>query len=420
MKNLLVLILFPLLLFGLERVNLIKNHGFEKEDSSWEVYTGFLEYIENDSAKANKHDSERSYSGIFSSSADTRSIHGDPTPPGIVRDSAVVIQGFALTKTLSDLDSLTWAMKVLPHSAGFTYESAIYISMILNAGKTDWIWAVYGYYNPLLTPGGDNVHRKINNIPLTNDTSWINYEKSIHNDWQVNRGLSPDLKLDSFAVSGLGLIQGGWMGQKAYFDDIRLTGYADYDVGVKGILSKDSVWKNTGYTPTARIKNYGRKAADSFLVIAEIKGGSGVVYADTLTWSLTADTEDTVSFKEFMPYSANYTLTITTVMTPDESDEDDAMSKTLYGTGIVEQPIPAGLVFNVSSFASYPQVSYSLPLGEKGTISLYDPAGRRIESPLKVIGSGSVTINSALSSGVYFIKLETGKISITKKAIILR
>ncbi|NLI98300.1 T9SS type A sorting domain-containing protein [bacterium] len=239
------------------------------------------------------------------------------------------------------------------------------------------------------------------------------------------RKYSPQTTVDSFILMGWGnwATPSVWYGQKIYWDDIRLTGYADYDVGVKGILSGDSVWKSTAYTPTARIKNFGRKVADSFLVIGQIEGGSGVVYADTLTWSLTADTEDTVSFKEFKPSdAANYTLTVSTVMTPDESDEDDVMSKTLYGSGIEEQPIPQALNLDVISLQvgeGVLRVSYSLPLGEQGTISLYDPTGRRSEN-LRVKGEGKVSFKSGLASGVYFIRLETEKMSVTKKTLLLR
>jgi hypothetical protein len=107
-------------------------------------------------------------------------------------------------------------------------------------------------------------------------------------------------------------------------------------------------------------------------------------------------------------------------MTPDESDEDDAMSKTLYGSGIEEQP-PQVLDLDVlSSLAGEGvlRVRYSLPIGEQGTISLYNPTGRKAES-LRVQGSGSIGLKSNLSSGIYFIRLEAKNTTITKKAVIL-
>lgn len=166
-----------------------------------------------------------------------------------------------------------------------------------------------------------------------------------------------------------------------------------------------------GYFPTL---NAWRRAADSFLVIATIERGSGVVYADTLTWSLAADTEDTVSFKEFKPSDAsNYTLTASTLMTTDESDEDDKVLQWIT-TADVNEPVTPVTHPSLDVARNTPSsllVSYSLPLGEQGTISLYDPTGRRIES-LTVTGSGSINLKSNLSSGVYFVKLETGSISL--------
>ncbi len=112
---------------------------------------------------------------------------------------------------------------------------------------------------------------------------------------------------------------------------------------------------------------------------------------------------------------ASYTLTVSTAMTPDESDEDDVMSKTLYGTGILETPSSSLLQLEVLALSS---IRYSLPAGEQGTISLYDPTGRRVES-IRVQGSGKVSFKSGLATGVYFIRLETGHSSIVRKAIVL-
>ncbi|NLI97969.1 T9SS type A sorting domain-containing protein [bacterium] len=311
-------------------------------------------------------------------------------------------------------------MKIIPPVVGYNYLYEVFMGMLLDAGNPDVTWAIYRYYKPSQSLERLNSYGKMYiEFTLSDDTSWIEWKRSVKTDWVINRGLSTNLVLDSIYLVSYGSLQGGWFGQKVYIDNIRLTGYADYDVGIKGILSGDSVWKNTGYTPTARIKNFGRKPADSFLVIAEIKNGVNIVYSDTMPYFLPADTEDTVSFKEFTPPDAsNYTLTVSTLMTPDESDEDDEMSKTLYGSGIEEQPIPSGLAFEVSSFTPSPRVSYSIPAGQQGTISLYDPSGRRIES-YRVQGEGQVAIKAGLSSGVYFVKLETGKANLTRKAVVL-
>ena len=410
MKRLCVLVILPAMLFALEKVNLIKNSGFERDSEEWREVTGGDS--PSDTAIANSHDDEKAFAGYYSGSCDTRMV-------GSTGDSAVLIQGFPVVKTVSDIDSLLLDLSVIPKDNLATHTMSARIVLYIDTQTPNYQFACYFIKAPDLSvsPPSDFISLGVSDFP--SDTNWHFFLKGIKTDL-LGHGISADSKVDSFYVLGWGGYFPPWRGQKIFWDDIRLTGYADYDVGLKGILSGDSVWKNTGYTPTARIKNFGRKPADSFLVIAQIEGGSGVVYADTLTWSLTADTEDTLSFKEFKPSdAANYTLTVSTLMTPDESDEDDAMSKALYGTGVAE-PVtpPENLVLEVSSMIPFPRVSYSLPLGQQGTISLYDPTGRKVES-VRVQGSGKVEMRARLASGVYFIRLETGHSSIVRKAIVL-
>ncbi|NLI97073.1 T9SS type A sorting domain-containing protein [bacterium] len=64
-------------------------------------------------------------------------------------------------------------------------------------------------------------------------------------------------------------------------------------------------------------------------------------------------------------------------------------------------------------------IRYYLPSGERGTLTVYDPSGRSIES-YRVQGEGKVAMRANLPSGVYFIKLEAGKASVTKKVVVLR
>jgi hypothetical protein len=114
-------------------------------------------------------------------------------------------------------------------------------------------------------------------------------------------------------------------------------------------------------------------------------------------------------------------LTVRTVMEPDESDEDDEMSKTLYGTGISE-PVThlAPITLDVRSLTHPLRVSYALPYGEQGTLTLYDATGRRIER-VNVKASGSIEeFTSALPSGIYIVRLESGHGSISRKAVVLK
>jgi hypothetical protein len=198
-------------------------------------------------------------------------------------------------------------------------------------------------------------------------------------------------------------------------------GYADYDVGVKEILSGDTLEVGTPYQPVARIKNFGRENADSFLIIAEIKDGASIIYVDTLPWALEGDTEDTVTFADFdPPFTGPYTLTIRTHMEPDECDEDDEMSKEIGHSAIAEATLPEGLSLKVVGMSrGVLKVSFETPNGQVGNLSVYDATGRRIER-MAVTRSGSVEFNSALASGVYIVRLEVAGRSVTRKAVVVR
>jgi hypothetical protein len=64
-------------------------------------------------------------------------------------------------------------------------------------------------------------------------------------------------------------------------------------------------------------------------------------------------------------------------------------------------------------------INYFLGEGQQGTLSVFDPSGRKVRS-LAVEGSGQMNLGHELVSGVYFVKLETEKASVTKKTVVLR
>ncbi len=61
---------------------------------------------------------------------------------------------------------------------------------------------------------------------------------------------------------------------------------------------------------------------------------------------------------------------------------------------------------------------YSLSQGEQGTIELYDASGRMVSS-LAVRRQGEVKV-AAFSAGVYFARLESGSVGVTRKIVIVR
>jgi hypothetical protein len=425
MRRVSVFIFLPLILFALERVNLIRNASFECEDSVWIVESG--SWREPNPAVGTTKDSSKSVTGSFSASADTRE---SPSWMLFLKgDSVAISQDFIVSKKLADLDSLCWYQSILPRTNCYTSDYCLVGFAYADPERNGF---GYGFINPGYS-GVDywiNIPKKISD----DDLVWRSFEKSLQQDFVESSLVSPNQELASFVLDSWGVWfdDNLWRGQKIHIDDIRLMGYADYDVGVKYLLSPDSIGTSEAlgeslcnspladYTPVAGIKNFGREDAD-FSVVAEIWEGETQVYYDSLPWSLTSDTEDTVSFKDFTPSNAaNHTLIVRTVMKPDESDEDDEMSKTLYGTGISE-PVTHldAITLQVRSLASPLQVSYFLPYGEHGTLTLYDATGRRVER-IDVRGSGKVELESTLPSGVYIVQLETKQATITKKAVVLR
>jgi len=420
MKVAAMLLLLPLVLGALERVNLLKNAGFEREDEAWHAYTGMTRPpVAYDSAKANAHDPERAFTGSFSASVDTRTRPGDDDLPLMFFDSAVVIQGLQIPKTMSDLDSLIWRMKIIPRELNYKLTAVFGVSLSFDRSESFWKWCRYSFHGPAVNPGLDGTHRKVLNFDAPDDTSWLEYRRLPSTDW-LGKGILPTSVLDSIAIVSYGGYY--WLGQKVYWDDVQLMGYADYDVGVKEILSGDSIQPSMIYIPEARIKNFGRENAPEFYVIAEVWEEETRIYYDSLPWSLDSDTEDIVSFKELIlepPLVPQYTLTIRTVMEPDECDEDDQLSKFLIYTGIAEAPTTDHMTLEVRSLTTPLRVAYSLPYAESGTLTLYDAAGRKIER-LTIRGSGEVSFSTTLPSGVYFVRLESADLTITRKAVLLR
>ncbi|MBN2379854.1 T9SS type A sorting domain-containing protein [candidate division WOR-3 bacterium] len=263
-------------------------------------------------------------------------------------------------------------------------------------------------------------------VNYEDDTLWHLLERDVYND--INEyekyPIPMDATLDSIILWGVSKSSplGYWRGQKIYFDDVRLMGYADYDVGVKEITS---VTETIPCTPSALIKNFGREPAE-FSVVAEILQGETILYADTLPWFLPSDTEDTVSFSTFTPPDTGaYLLRIYTVMDAppaiDESDADDEKTMELHFEAITEPPVthPELLTFEVKPSMSAPlQVSYSLPKGYTVALTLFDLSGRR-EDAKQVRGYGSATFSPEVAAGVYIVRLEASGTTLSRKVVVV-
>jgi len=415
-------ILLSVKLFALETVNLIKAHGFEHNVDAWtaEVGTTNPGYSE---AEAELQDSDIIYEGSYSAMSNT--INRPENVPPDTRDTAIFYQDFVVPKQLQDFDSL-YFLYFDSCDIDSVRHACFSFDLMTELGPGTYLTLRYHFYNddPFVTPsevGG----RKIFPIQVTLN-EWTEFSADIYEDFVNKKAVAPTQEIERVVLRNFGMqIESGqyygWWGQKVYWDDIRLMGYADYDVGVKEIISESSLTIDSAYVPMARIKNFGRENADSFLVIAVIEDSTFIAYIDTLPWSLPADTEDTVSFAEFVPdHQAEYVLHVYTVMTPDESDADDRLSLNLFCSVCQDSPefpgISMDLVNSVTKGAL--RVSYALPASQPGIISVYDAAGR-IQDRMNVRGVSEVTITADLTPGVYFIRLDAGEESVTHKAVLL-
>jgi hypothetical protein len=416
MKRVFVLAFLPLVLFGLETVNLIKDAGFEKDNEMW-LMDSYASW-DDDSTVIDSHDPDSSYTGEYCGSIDTRTQPLN-NPPDFYAETGMLYQVFTHPKRLEDLDSVR-----LFHMATFTQDgmetSTWRYGLRLafhNPSNDDYIEAQYSWFASDLDPSGDTPTRKTFPDTIKDEGVWRDLKRDPEADFVGIKGLPGNIELDSFVLYGNGFYLSNWRGQKAFFDGIRLMGYADYDVGVKEILSPEVISQGESYTPVARIKNFGREPADSFLVIVEADDGR----TDTLPWALPPDTEDTVTFATWeWPEIPQY-FTVRTVMNPDESDADDELVQGITVGGIQEPTLQDNRtnLQVISSRDGVLKVSFGIPDQQVGTLTLYDATGRRIER-MAVTRSGSVEFDSALASGVYIVRLECGSSNAARKAVVLR
>jgi len=419
----------PVVLFALEPVNLIKEAGFEKDSEVWIEHSKIYGSGDFDSTVYNRHDPDSAYIGDYCGSIDgrIRPAQNLPFNYGIMGQ---FYQPLAYPKKLKDLDSLELFHMVLFRDAGVKGSAWAYGTRLYFTRPSDGILidVVYDWAAPDLTPTPDNPSYKHFPNTIANEGVWYSLKRDLKADLIGEKDLSEDIELDTFLLFGTSwLDRGTWRGQKAFFDGVRLTGYADYDVGVKEILSGDSLREGHPYTPEARIKNFGRENAPEFYVIAEVWDEETQIYYDSLPWSLDSDTEDTVSFAEFTPeHPAPYILTIRTVMEPDECDEDDELSKPLIYMGIEEEPPLEGITFDVQSLST---IRYSLPYATHVSLKVYDVVGRLVsrlvdeEVPPGVHTlrwTGKDDVNRRCASGVYFVRFEATDYQASKKMVLLK
>ena len=128
-----------------------------------------------------------------------------------------------------------------------------------------------------------------------------------------------------------------------------------------------------------------------------------------------------MSFDTFNPPdTGTYLLHIYTVMDPDESDADDEKTKELHFEAVAEPSIPiTNLDLKVNPLSRGDvHVSFSLPQGRTGTLTLFDYSGRRMDAK-QVRGYGAVEFDTELASGVFLVRLQSGSFEVMRKVVVV-
>ena len=110
MKRVGSLILLPIMVFGLEQVNLIKNSGFEEDNDIWRAWTKSDEYPSV--SLSNRHDNQKAYTGLYSGSQDTRPDPGKTEFNYL--EYSYLTQTFCVEKPIMDIDSVFFPYCVYP------------------------------------------------------------------------------------------------------------------------------------------------------------------------------------------------------------------------------------------------------------------------------------------------------------------
>lgn len=410
MRCFIILASLPVMLFALTKVNLIRNAGFEQE-SYWLLELASHE--EPNTAQGSPHDDSDCYSGDYSASGDTRT-----TPPWQQFNTGVnftIHQEFITPKTLEDVDSISWHQRVEFKDNSHYNGEACMIALRYEQGT---MWAdsgiCYGFMKPIYTYLDGWVDVSVNFSP--EDTAWRFYERSYAEDFGSRFGIDT-AHFSEFVLTGYGWWLQDWSGQKIWFDDVRLMGWADYDIALTRITGDLA-------NPAVMVHNNGREAQSPVVVIASIEDSASIIYLDTVELELTSDDSLEVSFDSWNPTPlTEYTLTIRTGsaagMTTDECDENDIITEE-YHSSIFEDETTCHPVLEILS-AVGPQVKLRFSganLSKGECISIFDASGRKVDELHSSQTSGVITWGEGRNPGVYFIVPSTGNTTASKVILV--
>ena len=410
--------------FALQPVNLIKASNFDDYYSTtvaWDTIRDssggagcFAQFGFPDSTSYN--------SFPYSISIDARK---DAEIFPIAGYRGIVEQVLLVPKNIGDLISFSWthAVEYKAHSK----DSILQYSISLYGDYYDLCWI---YLNG---EADDDDFNRYFKMAVPEENEWVSQERDIKNDME-SKGLgSLNIEIEKIILrSRWGTNSHRGCGQKVYWDDIKLIGWADYDRALTRIISGIPE-EDKSYKAEVMLWNNGRKKLDiSKVEMVVIKDGVDTVFQDRKDLrDIESDDSVKVSFMSWTPTEdGNYRIEFYTgylwgkyfgdELVIDECDDDDYLFME-FTLGVKENKKRNRVVRWLKQSSKY--IEFEVFYTGYADISLYDIQGRRVDD----IYSGYVNSDKSitydwrdLSKGVYFIRAEMGDKSITEKVIKIR
>lgn len=214
-------------LYALEPVNLIVNPHLDEEVKRFDR---FLEWdtlnFGYEEVKVGFPDSVDGHSLPYTYSIDTK--EDVPDAGRGTRYLAQFIEVFLLPKHIDDLITFSWWHKVIyrKHEYDSVYEYDFCLGTPCNENfyspQPGFFWAYAVDSSFVFEPASLWL------LPPEEDT-WVYYEGDIHKDMANKMFIWGDTVGSVIVVSEWRYRDGGMYGQKVYFDDIAITGWADYN-----------------------------------------------------------------------------------------------------------------------------------------------------------------------------------------------
>ncbi len=431
-------------IYGLEPVDLVINEGFDEpiknfidmKSFEWDTLLHTSSSENAEFLKLGLPDSSIYHSFPHSLSIDTREDGVYESGERYSFYGVEVKERLLVPKSIVDLTSFSWWHRVeyKSHEYDSVYQYEIYLCFPPDTVVDDitqfFMWV---YTTDTTEDNYGEIYHKI--LPVPEENIWKQYEVDIHKE------LLEEMGVDTVWIGGV-MVESSWFGslldnrnrgQKVWWDDIRLVGWADYNRALTRIVSGVPE-KNKPYTGEVMLWNNGRERLDvSNVEMVVIKDGVDTVYQERVTkWNIESDDSVKVSFfPEWVPEEdGNYRIEFYTgylwgkyfgdELVIDECDDDDYLFME-FTLGVKENGDRGKGIKWLKQSSKY--MEFGMGITGYADIGLYDVQGRKIDDIYSgyLNGKNKITYDwRNLSKGVYFIRVEMGDKVITEKVLKVR